>query len=83
MPVGAELDDFVVEVGGDAAAEGDDHAFAAIDGLALLEVGDDVVGDGFEALGGADDRFDFGLVGFGLLGAAEVFKAEVFVEFVQ
>lgn len=45
VPVGAELDQVFVEVGGDATAEGDDHAFAAIGGLALLEVGDDVLGD--------------------------------------
>jgi len=34
-------------------------------------------------LGRANDRLDSGLFGFGLLGSVEVFKAEVFVEFVE
>ena len=34
-------------------------------------------------MGGADDRLDSSLLGFGLLGGAKVFKAEVFVQFVE
>ena len=83
VPVGAEFDDGVVEVSSYLPAEGNDHAFAAIGSLADFKVGDDVVGDGFQALGGTDDRLDSGLLGFGLLGSAEVFKTEVFVEFVE
>lgn len=34
-------------------------------------------------MGGTNDRLDAGLVGFGLLSSAEVFKAEIFFEFVK
>lgn len=47
MPVGAELDDLLVEVGSYLAAEGDDHAFAAICGLADLKVSHDILSDRF------------------------------------
>ena len=39
VPVGAQGDDFAVEVGGDAARHGDDHALAFKDFLPLLQNG--------------------------------------------
>ena len=50
MPVGAELDDGVIEFGGDAARHADDHAFTGKDFLPCFKVGDDILGDGLDAL---------------------------------
>ena len=83
VPVGAEFGDLLIEVGSYLSAESDNHAFAAIGSLADFKVGNDVAGDRFQTLGGANDLLDSGLFGFGLLGSAEVFKTEVFVEFVE
>jgi hypothetical protein len=77
VPVGAKLDDGGVEVGGDAARQADDHAFACEDGLAGFKVGDDVLGDRLDALLAADQGFNSGPFAFGFLGFVGVIFDEV------
>ena len=80
MPVGAKLDDGVVEFGGDAARHADDHAFTSKDFLTRFKVGNDILGDGLDALRVADEGFYFGAVGFGFLGFGHIVVGKVFVE---
>ncbi|MEQ9484353.1 MAG: hypothetical protein RIG27_19005 [Coleofasciculus sp. F4-SAH-05] len=72
MPIRTPFNYVVVEVGGNLTAEGDNHPFAAIGGLALFKVGDDIMGDGGKTLARPDNRFNLGLFGFGFLGGVEV-----------
>ena len=79
MPVGAKLDNGGVEFGGDAARHADDHAFTGEDFLTGFKVGNDISGDGLNALGVADQGFYFGAVGFRFLGFGQIVFSQVFV----
>ena len=58
VPVRAQSHEFVVEVDADAAAHAHDHRLALHGLAALVEVGDDVVGDEMQPLCGAHDGFE-------------------------
>ena len=58
VPVRAQSHEFVVEVDADAAAHAHDHRLALHGLAALVEVGDDVLGDEMQPLRGAHDGFE-------------------------
>ena len=66
-PVGAELDDGVIDVHADAAAHADDHCLAIHRFQAALVVLHEVGGDERNAFGIADQRLNRGPFGFELL----------------
>lgn len=83
MPVGAEVNYLGIQIGSNPPTHRYYHSLPHVDGLTGFKVLDDILGDRADALGGANDRFEFGLVGFGSLGSIEVFVLEIVIEFIE
>ena len=57
MPVGAQVDELAVEIDADGTAHTDDHRLSLKGLKTLVEVSNDVPGDEFQSLFGADNCF--------------------------